>query len=327
MPKTIQNYVICAKSYFKFNDISISDDKFEARVSVPQAYKEDIEALDSNDIIEILHHCDNKRLKAYLLVLASGGLRAMEALAIRECDIDWNDIDFADANDKLKAVGLHVRKEFSKTKWSRDIFISNEAGRYLNDWLEWKYRLQGKGSREAGKEDLVFARVKHNGHATGLYNKMVEQFRRALEKAGYGSRKEEGVYKKRNISLHSFRRFAKTTISNRARNSDYSEWFLGHAGSTYWRTKPEERRAIYEEDCRKFLTFFDYPSMQEIGKSLDAKMKRLEKENQDLNAQLKYLKESKESNNNETTNAMADLTQTVKQLQKEIAEIKAAKQS
>jgi integrase len=126
-----------------------------------------------------------------------------------------------------------VRREFSKTKVARNIFISNEAARYLNEWLEWKYRLQGSGERMRGKDDLVFARVRQRGHPSGLYNKMAIQFKRALEKAGYASRKEDGVYKRRNITFHSFRRFAKTTIANRARNSDYSEWFLGHAKSTY----------------------------------------------------------------------------------------------
>jgi integrase len=51
------------------------------------------------DIREIINHCDNKRLKTYLLVLASGGMRASEALAIREIDINWNGINFADFED------------------------------------------------------------------------------------------------------------------------------------------------------------------------------------------------------------------------------------
>ena len=52
------------------------------------------------------------RLKAYLLVLASGGMRATEALAIRESDVDWSGINFGDPAYKLKAAGVHVRKEF-----------------------------------------------------------------------------------------------------------------------------------------------------------------------------------------------------------------------
>ena len=49
-----------------------------------------------------------------------------------------------------------------------------------------------------------------------------------------GSR-EEGIKTRRirrKITLHSFRRFVKTTISDLG-YADYSEWFIGHAGSTY----------------------------------------------------------------------------------------------
>ena len=38
------------------------------------------------------------------------------------------------------------------------------------------------------------------------------------------------------ITLHSFRRYVKTTISDLG-YSDFSEWFIGHSGSTYWRKK------------------------------------------------------------------------------------------
>ncbi|HZD34954.1 MAG TPA: hypothetical protein VE130_07090 [Nitrososphaeraceae archaeon] len=47
-------------------------------------------------------------------------------------------------------------------------------------------------------------------------------------------------YKRRKITLHSFRRFVKTVISNQA-NQDYSEWFLGHSKSLYYTIKEQER--------------------------------------------------------------------------------------
>ena len=53
-----------------------------------------------------------------------------------------------------------------------------------------------------------------------------------------GSR-EEGIETRRirrKITLNSFRRFVKTTISDLG-YSDYSEWFIGDSSSTYWRKK------------------------------------------------------------------------------------------
>ena len=62
--RTIHGYSIAAKSYFEYCDIEIVDSKYKKRVRIPPIYRED-EALDANDIREILNHCDNKRLKAY----------------------------------------------------------------------------------------------------------------------------------------------------------------------------------------------------------------------------------------------------------------------
>ena len=44
---------------------------------MPKMYREDEEALDASDIRKILLGCNNRRLKSYLLVLASGGMRAV----------------------------------------------------------------------------------------------------------------------------------------------------------------------------------------------------------------------------------------------------------
>jgi len=82
-PKTIDNYMVAARSYFQFNDIDILSAKFKYKISMPPIYREDEQAIDSTDIKNILNHCNNRRLKAYLLVLASSGMRAIEALAMR----------------------------------------------------------------------------------------------------------------------------------------------------------------------------------------------------------------------------------------------------
>jgi integrase len=283
-------YISAAKSYFQFNDIDISPSRFKYRVSLPTVHREDEKAIDSNDIKEILHHCNNRRLKAFILVLASGGMRASEALAIRECDIDFSGINFADLADRINPAGIRIRKEYSKTRTERRIFISNEAARYLHEWIEWKYRDRHAErkyytlkNRVRSENDLIFSTI----NATdpyGIYFKMSVEFQKVL--AGLASRKEDGVYKRRKITFHSFRRFVKTTIANQTRNSDYSEWFLGHKKSPYYTNKPEELKRIYKEDCMKYLTFLDYPTLEATGASYEAKLKEKDKEIEALKQQV-----------------------------------------
>ena len=59
---------------------------------------------------------------------------------------------------------------------------------------------------------------------------------------------EDGNENRREITLHSFRRFVKTTISDLG-YSDYSEWFIGHSGSTYWRKKDLHYLVNYYSCC------------------------------------------------------------------------------
>lgn len=114
----------------QYYDIDIIPSKFGRKVRLPKVAGEDEEAIDASDIRKILPVCNNCRLKAYLLVLASGGMRAVEALAIR-----YGDVDFT-----VNPTRVHVRKEFAKTRVSRDIYNSDEATVFLKQWLDWKYR-------------------------------------------------------------------------------------------------------------------------------------------------------------------------------------------
>jgi integrase len=128
-PNSIKLYMAGVRSYLAFNDIDIIPSKFKRKVRMPKLYREDEEPLDVSDIRKILLSCNNRRLKAYLLVLASSGVRAVEGLAIRLKDIDFS----------ASPTKIHIRKEYTKTRVSRDIYISAEADLYLKQWLDWKY--------------------------------------------------------------------------------------------------------------------------------------------------------------------------------------------
>ncbi|MGC2683247.1 MAG: tyrosine-type recombinase/integrase, partial [Candidatus Nitrosopolaris sp.] len=128
-PSSIKVYMTSVRSYFAFYDVDVIPTKFKRKVKMPKSYREDEEALDTPDIRKILLACNNRRLRTYLLVLASGGMRAVEGLAIRIKDIDFS----------VNPTKVHIRKEYAKTRVARDIYISNEATLYLKQWLDWKY--------------------------------------------------------------------------------------------------------------------------------------------------------------------------------------------
>lgn len=77
-------------------------------------------------------------------------------------------------------------------------------------------------------------------------------------------------YGRRQITLHSFRRFVKTTISDLG-HQDYSEYFIGHSGSTYWTRKETEKAEIFRK-IEPYLTFLDYEELERKGADIASQL-------------------------------------------------------
>ena len=85
---TFRDRIITVKNFLEYNDIEISPRKFKLKVRFPKTIFRHKEAIDKEDIIKILNGCSDLRLKTYVMLLASTGLRATEALSIRLKDLD-----------------------------------------------------------------------------------------------------------------------------------------------------------------------------------------------------------------------------------------------
>jgi len=266
------------------------------------------------------------------MLLASTGARAVEALSIRVKDIDFK----SDGTAKL-----FIRGEFTKTKTDRLVFLTEEMTNQFTTWLDYKYRTRrvchidkGKGKtvteyREPKKnpDDLVFAVNIRSGYPSlcSLYAELVTTFGKTLDRIGMDTREEGHVvvdtgnnnknkiskyyHTRRKITLHSFRRFVKTTISDLG-YSEFSEWFIGQAGSTYWRKKDSEKAEIFRK-VEPSLTFLDFPSLDRKGADFKTKIDTLEQENQKLR-----------QHDSMNTDAVATLSDQVMKLMVEVQELK-----
>jgi hypothetical protein len=118
-----------------------------------------------------------------------------------------------------------------------------------------------------------------------LYDDLRGSFARTLDRIGKGN-VEDGSKRRRKITFHSFRRFVKTTISD-LDYSDFSEWFIGHAGSTYWTKKDSEKAEIFRK-VEPYLTFLNIQSkveeLEELNQSL--RLRNRDKIKDDAIAQL-----------------------------------------
>jgi integrase len=280
---TLKQRIITAKNFFECCDVEMSPRKFKLKVKLPKIIRKKKEALSKEDIIEILNTCANIRLRTYVSLLAATGMRAVEALSIRIKDMDF------DSNP----AKLFVRAEFTKTKTDRTIFLTEELTGQLKSWLDYKYRTRRvcHYDKQLGKTitehrtpdkrntDLVFAVYQDNNspNPDSLYNDLAASFARTLDRSGKGDR-EDGNQRRRQITLHSFRRFVKTTISDLG-YADFSEWFIGHAGSTYWTKKDSEKAEIFRK-IEPYLTFLNIPQLERQGADIQSKVEELKQLNQ-----------------------------------------------
>ena len=281
---SIKQRVTTAKNFLEYFDVEISPRKFKLKVKLPKVVRKDIQALTKEDIVNILNACSDIRLKTYIMLLAATGMRASEALSIRLADCDVN------ANPPK----LLIRGEYTKTKVSRLVFLTQELVQQLSLWLEYKHRTRRicfKGEKNGktrieyktltkNDHDLLFAVNQSNPNIRWLYNQFAISFGKTLDRMGMGDREEVDHGRRRRITLHSMRRFVKSTISDLG-YGDFSEFMIGHSSSTYYRRTVDEKAALFRK-IEPYLTFLDYQQLERRGADISAQLQEKDEQIQTL---------------------------------------------
>jgi integrase len=281
---TLKQRVITVKNFLEYNDVDISPRRYKMKVKLPKVIRKRKEALTKEDILNILNNCSDLRLKTYVMLLAATGMRAVEALSGRIKDLDL----------KSNSPSLFIRGEFTKTKSDRIIYLTSELRAQLSIWLDYKYRSRrvcySNSDRktvteyrtpEKNETNLVFSVYQSikNPNPHYLYYDLRNSFAKTLDRMGKGMR-EDGNNRRRKITLHSFRRFVKTTISDLG-YQDFSEYFIGHSGSTYWTKKESEKAEIFQK-IEPYLTFLNVHQLERQGADIRSRVDELEELNESL---------------------------------------------
>jgi hypothetical protein len=212
--------------------------------------------------------------------------------------------DDENKNNNHRQAFVRIRGEFTKTRTDRYVFLTREMVEQCKAWTDFKYRrrritkvVNATANYPSGKaasywveptpspDDLFFAmpRKRKRSSFRGLYVHMNEVFAHTLDRIGFGNR-EDGNKSRREITFHSFRRFVKTTISDLG-YQDFSEWFIGHAGSTYWRKKETEKAELFRK-IEPYLTFLDITGLESKGADMESKTQQVLAENLSLKQQV-----------------------------------------
>jgi integrase len=285
---TIKLYMNAVRSFLETYDVEISARKFKLKVKMPRVIQTEKEALQKNDIQTILNACHNMKLKTYVLFLAATGCRAEEALSIRLCDLNFT----------RDPPTVFIRGEFTKTKRDRTVPLTQELAYQIKQWTSYKYRtrtvsyydykikkthVEKRKPKINNKVSLFSNEYRLDVTVGGLYQNMLQHFQKVLDRLGGKYAEFEPSGKRRKFTLHSFRRWVKTTISNLG-HSEYSNYYIGHAGSTYYRVPQLEIIELFKK-IEPYLTFLDTTSLERKGADLQSKLEAVEHENMELKSE------------------------------------------
>jgi integrase len=73
------------------------------------------------------------------MLLASTGMRAAEALALRHKDFDFDD-EYNNNNHNNRQAFVRIRHEFTKIRTDRYVFLTREMVEQCKAWTDFKYR-------------------------------------------------------------------------------------------------------------------------------------------------------------------------------------------
>jgi integrase len=295
----IRARVKTARKFFRFNKIVVTVEDFNELVPLPRKEQRSKKGIDKTAVARYLNACKNIQLKTALHVMASNGPRPIELCAVRECDVNLNS----------NPATITYTAEYSKMRVARTRPLTREAANQLRLWDKFKYRTRWttvKGE-ENGESVRRFAAPKRNPYnlllsmphlndekATpdGLYDFLSGAFAELIDildgdTGNDGSSNSRKVGERRKVTLKTFRDFVKSTISDLG-YSDFSEWMIGHAGSTYYQKSERERMELFGK-LEHYLTYLDVASLEAKGADVEARTEQVMAENLTLKQQVENL--------------------------------------
>jgi len=286
---TISARLRTAKTFLDYNNIIINETQFRIKVRTPKQKKtEHFQALTKPLINKIVLACQTPRLHTYILTLAATGCRAVELLSVLTKHVN------------LEEGTIYLRAEHTKTKTDRTVFLTKECAAQLSLWKEYRERerrVTGKNgkvvysTKPLKPNDLFFSTGRIDAtdeqDPNYMYHVLAREFSAVLDRIGLSDRNVAS--KRHEVTLHSFRRFVYTTITNLGHH-DFADFFIGHSGSTYHRPSEEKILELLKK-VEPYLTYLDYSKLEARGADVDTKLEKKDTEIQELREQMKTMQE------------------------------------
>lgn len=271
--KSIQTRMASVKGYLRHLGIKIYSEDFKYSVRLPKTIRQREEPITRAIIVRILKHLPPK-LQTVVVILSASGMRIGELVQLK-----LSDIDFTSTPTMIK-----IRAETTKTKQSRDTFLTEEATSMLKDylkryfeWTEEKSNGHLKNKNIFGRTSKVKSKIKNTGkQPTHLLESatLMKSLANYLEKVPELNQKNPNGRKQ--IHFHALRKFFRTTVGNVC-GRDFAEAIIGHGFymDTYYTLSTEDRRKLYQK-AEPYLTISDFTKIERSLEAISEKQKEID---------------------------------------------------
>lgn len=270
-PKSIKSMLAATNGYLRHLGLKIYSEDFKQNVRMPKVVYQQEEPLTKEIIQRILRNLPPK-LQTIVLVLCASGMRIGELVQLK-----LSDIDFSSKPTKIK-----LRAETTKTRTSRETFLTSETTNALKDYLRryfgWEENLENYHLRDVA----IFARTSIFRNKKTKYTSYLAFTSLLSNTFTYHIRKISGLqFKNENgrnaIHFHAFRKFFRTTVGN-AVGRDFAEALIGHRFymDTYYQLSDEKKREMYLQ-AEPYLTISDFKTVENNLKEISSRYSQLEK--------------------------------------------------
>jgi len=290
-PATIKLWVTAVKGLLRQFGIKIYSEDFRQLVRIPKDIKTREAPLTKEILVRLLRNLPPK-LQAVILVAIASGMRIGEIVQLRLSDIDF----------ESNPTKILIRAVMTKTRESRETFLTSEATNTLKDYLSrffgWK-----EGESNANLQDfIIFGRTTlsrssiKNGVGFGTMRKqdnellhtpeivaknvLIGSLKKHISKVPDLAKLNENG--RMVIHFHAFRKFFYTILSN-AVGSNYAHALMGHHEylDTYYNLPEEKKKELYLK-AEPHLTVSDFTKIEKDLMSVTDRQKEIEESHLEL---------------------------------------------
>ena len=208
------------KNFCRAQGIRIHHEDVRDHVKIGRRMRVQKFPLDVQTIARIIENLEQFHYKALTILLASTGMRVMEALTLQPSDFDF----------ESNPVSIKIRAGETKTNEGRSVYLTKECTTMIEQLLVNKppsqISLFGKPT------DPI--KIYHNYSST---------LRNVFLKIGLSKRLDNGINQ---VTIHSFRSFFRTCAGHLI-SRDFAESFIGHRFylSEYQNMPEEEKKKLF----------------------------------------------------------------------------------